>query len=741
LGFTVVEGEDGGLTATVIGFTDDRILTDLTIPDTIEFRGKTCRVTAIGDGAFDGCSGLKGKLTLPAGLTEIGGEAFKGCSGLSVVICALGELIISEGYSGYIGIRAFYGCSGLTSLTIPGVTKIDNQAFDGCSGLTSVVLLSIKPPVLRENVFHDVPLDCNFTCPDGALALYQRKDAWIPRFGYNSEPVVKGLKFQIVGGRGDGYTATLVGFAFARGEMPVLTIPDTVEANGFSYPVTKIGNEAFAGCSRLTSVTLPKSLTEIGDRAFSDCDGLTSVTLPKGLTEIGNEAFFGCSGLTGELILPAGLTAIGDFAFSGCSGLSGELTLPAGLAAIGEGVFSDCSGLSGELILPSDLTVIGGGAFSGCSGLTGELILPSDLTTIGGGAFSGCSGLTSLMLPSGLTAIGERAFDGCSGLTSLTLPSGLTAIGERAFNGCSGLTSVVLLSVTPPALGGHVFHDIFPSCNFICPDGALALYQGKDTWEPYFGHEGTLVVKGLKFQIVEGQGKKSTATLIGFASGRMPDLTIPDTIKIDRQSYPVAMIDNKAFNGYRNLTSVTFPTKLASIGSEAFSGCSGLTSVTFPTKLASIGSYAFNGCSGLTSLTFPASLTEIGKGAFSDCSGLKGELKLPANIPAIDESVFNGCSGLTSVTFPKGLTKIGNEAFNGCSGLTSVTFLSEEPPVSYPRYNREAFSNMGYGYSGCEIICPEKSFEAYRAALRNMGLHARRYTPLTTPEGTQKVDV
>jgi hypothetical protein len=258
------------------GFTDDRILTDLTIPDTVKFRGKTCRVTAIGEGAFAGCGDLKGKLTLPAGLTEIGGGAFRGssrlrgeltfpagltrigdeafadCSGLTVVTFALGEQILPDSYT-FIGEKVFYGCSGLTSLILSGVIAIGGkQAFDGCTSLMSVVILSVMPP-FGKNVFHDAPLDCNFTCPDGALARYQSKEVWVPYFGHEGTLVVKGLKFQIVGGRGDGYTTTFVGFA--RGEMPVLTIPDTVDIDGFSYPVTKIGDEAFEGCRGLTSVT------------------------------------------------------------------------------------------------------------------------------------------------------------------------------------------------------------------------------------------------------------------------------------------------------------------------------------------------------------------------------------------------------------------------------------------------------------------------------------------------------
>ncbi|MCF0205991.1 MAG: leucine-rich repeat protein, partial [Bacteroidales bacterium] len=49
-----------------------------------------------------------------------------------------------------------------------------------------------------------------------------------------------------------------------------LTIPSSVEYNGVSYTVTKIGNAAFYG-SGLTSVNIPNSVTSIGDDAFSYC--------------------------------------------------------------------------------------------------------------------------------------------------------------------------------------------------------------------------------------------------------------------------------------------------------------------------------------------------------------------------------------------------------------------------------------------------------------------------------------
>ena len=128
-----------------------------------------------------------------------------------------------------------------------------------------------------------------------------------------------------------------------------------------------IGNQAFDGCSSLTSLTLPSSVTSIGSSAFSGCSGLTSLTLPSSVTKIGWYAFSGCSGLT-NLSLPSSVTEIGWYAFDGCSGLT-SLTLPSSVSSIGSFAFYGCSGLT-SLTLPSSVSSIGESAFSGCSGLS-----------------------------------------------------------------------------------------------------------------------------------------------------------------------------------------------------------------------------------------------------------------------------------------------------------------------------------------------------------------------------------
>ncbi len=55
-------------------------------------------------------------------------------------------------------------------------------------------------------------------------------------------------------------------------------IPETVYYNNERYIITEIAKNAFAGCTNLTSVTIPSTVTKVGEKAFSGCTKLTKVT-------------------------------------------------------------------------------------------------------------------------------------------------------------------------------------------------------------------------------------------------------------------------------------------------------------------------------------------------------------------------------------------------------------------------------------------------------------------------------
>ncbi len=76
-----------------------------------------------------------------------------------------------------------------------------------------------------------------------------------------------------------------------------IVIPATIKADGFTYKVTSIRENAVEGLKKLTKVTIGKNVTKIGEKAFYGCKKLSKVTIGKKVTKIGKRAFYGCSNL------------------------------------------------------------------------------------------------------------------------------------------------------------------------------------------------------------------------------------------------------------------------------------------------------------------------------------------------------------------------------------------------------------------------------------------------------------
>ena len=82
-----------------------------------------------------------------------------------------------------------------------------------------------------------------------------------------------------------------------NGYTGIVVIPESVTYENVNYSVTGIENNAFEGCSGLTSITIPNSVTHIGSGAFKDCSSLLSVAIPNSVTSIDKQTFMNCSSL------------------------------------------------------------------------------------------------------------------------------------------------------------------------------------------------------------------------------------------------------------------------------------------------------------------------------------------------------------------------------------------------------------------------------------------------------------
>ena len=145
------------------------------------------------------------------------------------------------------------------------------------------------------------------------------------------------------------------------------------------YDIVSIGEEAFANCTSLQSVTIPASVTEIGSAAFYGCTALTKVTVPDAVTKIEQGTFFSCTALT-DLTLGKDTTEIGDMAFGYCTSLE-TVTLPDTVETLGDQLFYYCTALD-EVQIPEKVTELGGYTFYGCMSLK-SFTVPKNLENIG----------------------------------------------------------------------------------------------------------------------------------------------------------------------------------------------------------------------------------------------------------------------------------------------------------------------------------------------------------------------
>ncbi len=170
--------------------------------------------------------------------------------------------------------------------------------------------------------------------------------------------------------------------------------------------------------------------------------------------------------------------------------------------------------------------------------------------------------------------------------------------------------------------------------------------------------------------------------------GYKGDVVIPATVTYDGTTYPVTSIEDIAFYGCHDLTSIVVPNSVTEIGQEAFGNCPGLTSIVVESGNPRFDSR--NNCNAIIETTdneliagckntiIPNSVTKIGNFAFGACVSLTS-IVIPNSVTEIGHYAFHSCDSLTSIDIPNSVIEIGYGVFESCLGLSSIVVESGNP--------------------------------------------------------------
>lgn len=321
------------------------------------------------------------------GITELGDNCLSK-SGINSI--SLPNTLIKIGSSCFLYSR-------ITSITLPeSVEEIGHYNFP--STLTSITIPS---------KITDFPTDNLQKCEE------------LPSIGVNPN----NKSYKSIDGILYNYDVTEI-LLCPRAKSGKVFIPDTV---------IRIAEKCFQGCSKLTTIELPRSIETIGDYAFSN------LTLDR-------------------LVIPNTVTSIGTGCFANTT-INKTFRFPHGISELPPHCFE-------KAIIPTtdfikNVEVIGEHCFDV---RTKDESLPEYLNLLK------------------VKYIGDFAFDEEQKTKVFELPSSVVYIGDSAFNATTSDLKIVYLSIVPVKIHNGAFSGISDNATLFIPKGTKFIFENTAPW-------------------------------------------------------------------------------------------------------------------------------------------------------------------------------------------------------------------------------------------------------------------
>ena len=245
-------------------------------------------------GTFAGCTSLT-RFEMGFGNT-IGVGAFEGCTSLKDVEIS-GARILYE--------KAFRNCIALEKIVIPAsVMEIHDYVFDGCTSLSEVYVessnLNMKYSI-HDRTYNNISPNATLYVPLEKLSDFRSHSLYNKAFSEIKQYTKVGDTFTNIVTSCEGVGDVLfqvtsfdesfvqVGddesVAISSDYSGAFVIPDTSIYGEIGFYIKGVGKSAFMG-TNITSIQISEGVTYIKENAFAGCTNLTSVSLPGSMKSI-----------------------------------------------------------------------------------------------------------------------------------------------------------------------------------------------------------------------------------------------------------------------------------------------------------------------------------------------------------------------------------------------------------------------------------------------------------------------
>lgn len=430
----------------------------------------------------------------------------------------------------------------------------------------------------------------------------------------------------------EGYSMSIneggVVLSSVTSDMPeYLIIPDSIEYEGFKYPVTTLGTGLYEGHDEIKRVNIPATITSIGNMTFSNCNNLKEIIIEKG-----NDSIV-CS-INSFYKSPIEYIYIGRELMSKDGGIDKLFDSSLKCLTIGPEVsilphyYCPTKRLNCLTIEDSQKPLVYTTQFCADTIYIGRNMV-SDGSSIHGALTGECK---SLKFGTDITNIYNYYFTDFS-IREFILPATITSLKRCAFHRCRIDFFKIELSENPLMLDSYdAFYraeidSLYIGRQIVYTDNSYGAFTPK-TW---FLPTRNSILKYVFFE--------DNVTNIGMSA-----FEYCDAINFFRFSPFIEMLPTRCFYKCGILENMIMPTDLKIIGNYAFSNSCIKIADFSNTKLETIGDNAFRGANFLTKLIVPSTIRQICNYAFVNCTRLHEIIINSEIIPVLNPNAFDEVS-------------------------------------------------------------------------------------------------